>query len=510
MSATKSTIRPLLEQLEQRDLMAVAAGPGAVLHNVQLEDLYLGSNWATSSGYGWAAKQEGFTSYLVQSPFMDALYWQGYGVGRGQAYQGRILPYQINHNYLLPDSSIQWAIQQAIYNGGARQPDQNSLYCVYVEPGVGVVNPAGQTSLNVNDGSQHFLGYHYWFWGHDAWGRWAVIPYAVLPSPGWPNYSSLGFPSDFGELTSTASHEIAEAVTDPTLNTWKDWSTGEEIGDITSNYNQYLNGYYVQLISDMYGRPMPVSNSPIYSPQDWVSPSNLSTFTSTVNDGTINSGVVQSISGQVTAELPVEPNRLRGVATALSHSAEAYRRFITGAYQKYLGRSPDAAGLADWLTAMQHGLSDEQLEAFFIGSQEYIQDHGGAGAGWVAGMYQDLLGRTASSDEVAGWVRNLQSGMSPQQVAYFFAHSAEREGQRVQADYQQFLGRQATADEVNLWVNAFEHGTSNEDVVAGFVGSVENFHNHGDNRAQWLAGAYWDLLGRTPSDAEIQTWLPAL
>jgi fibronectin type 3 domain-containing protein len=163
------------------------------------------------------------------------------------------------------------------------------------------------------------------------------------------------------------------------------------------------------------------------------------------------------------------------VSTALAHSAEYYTNFVTAAYGRYLNRAPDAAGLADWVRAMQHGVSDEQVEAFFIGSPEYIADHGGAGAGWVSGMYQDLLGRTAGSDEVNAWVRNLQTGMSPQQVAYFFAASAERESQRVADDYQRFLGRLPTGSEIDGWVNGFLHGLTNEDVIAGFVGSQEYY-----------------------------------
>jgi hypothetical protein len=207
------------------------------------------------------------------------------------------------------------------------------------------------------------------------------------------------------------------------------------------------------------------------------------------------------------------PANLGAVARALSHSDEYYAHFLTGAYRKYLGRSPDAPGLAAWVGAMKNGVSDEQAETSFIGSPEYIADHGGAGAGWVSGMYHDLLGRTAGSDEVPAWVRNLQNGMSPQQVAYFFAASAEREGQRVQADYQTYLGRQETADEVNLWVNAFEHGYSNEDVVAGFVGSAEYFDNGvkgAGDKAAWAKSAFVDELHRPATAAEIDALVAAL
>src|SRR5207249_4651397 len=55
------------------------------------------------------------------------------------------------------------------------------------------------------------------------------------------------------------------------------------------------------------------------------------------------------------------------VSQALTHSTEHYTRYVTDAYEQFLGRSPDTAGLAGWVDQLQnHGLSDERLQAFFI------------------------------------------------------------------------------------------------------------------------------------------------
>jgi hypothetical protein len=199
------------------------------------------------------------------------------------------------------------------------------------------------------------------------------------------------------------------------------------------------------------------------------------------------------------------------VASALTHSGEYYSHVITAAYQSYLGRGPDAAGLSAWLAAMQYsGVSDERLEAGFLGSPEYIALHGGEGAGWVRGMYHDLLGRTPLPDEVAGWVRALELGANPTDVAYGFAASAEREGQRVQDDYFRYLGRAASDTEVGIWVNAFVGGDSNENVIAGFVGSPEAYARDGNSNTGWLTTAFQQVLGRNPQDAEAAYWLGVL
>jgi hypothetical protein len=200
------------------------------------------------------------------------------------------------------------------------------------------------------------------------------------------------------------------------------------------------------------------------------------------------------------------PGGLLTVASLLTHSAEYYARVVTAAYQHYLGRTPAPSEVAGWVGALQRGLSDGRLEAGFIGSPEYIANHGGQGTGWVTGMYVDLLGRTPAPSEVAGWVNALQGGLAPAAVAYGFAASPEREGQRITADYQDYLNRTPEPGIVAAWVQAFENGFSNENVIAGFVGSVEYFQKHHDNVPDWIFSAYNDVLARDPEPAALQGW----
>jgi hypothetical protein len=190
------------------------------------------------------------------------------------------------------------------------------------------------------------------------------------------------------------------------------------------------------------------------------------------------------------------PSWLAGAATVLTHSAEYYAGVVALAYQRYLGRPPSPSETAGWVSAMQQGLSDEHLEAGFIGSQEYINAHGGQGAGWVTGMYKDLLGRSPSQQEVDLWVGVLAGGTSTEQVAYGFAASAEREGQHVTADYNAFLGRPPSQAEVAAWVDGFVHqGVTNEGVIAGFAGSPEYFQKQNSKVADWLYQAVLGIFG---------------
>jgi hypothetical protein len=208
-------------------------------------------------------------------------------------------------------------------------------------------------------------------------------------------------------------------------------------------------------------------------------------------------------------EAALMPANLSQVANQITHSTEHYQDLVTHAYQTYLGRSPDPSGLSGWVGAMQDGLTDEHLEAQFIASPEAFAHHGGTSAGWVRGLYQDLLGRTPSDAEVNGWVQALNNGASSQTIAYDFAASAEREGIRVRDDYFHYLGRTPSQTEVNGWVNAFADGLTNENLVAGFLASPEyydSFSKGKSGKADWVTSAFLDVLQRAPTNNEFASW----
>ncbi len=227
--------------------------------------------------------------------------------------------------------------------------------------------------------------------------------------------------------------------------------------------------------------------------------------------GGSNTGVGFGLAHVAQNTPPPPPGKTFFVANLLTTSAEYYTNFVTGAYETYLHRLPDAPGLAGWVNGMLFdGVTDEDIEAGFIGSLEYIAGKGsGSGywAPWVTSMYQDLLGRTPSPAEMQPWVNYLNSGGSTIYVAHGFAASPERETDRVAADYLRFLGRAPTAHEVAQWVNAFGQYTwaTNEFVIAGFLGSTEYYKkDHYDDAVDWVYALYADALGRNPDLSGLQ------
>ena len=209
------------------------------------------------------------------------------------------------------------------------------------------------------------------------------------------------------------------------------------------------------------------------------------------------------------ALIVLAPANLAAVAGQITHSIDHYRQFVTNAYQQYLGRNPDESGLGAWVSKMQAGLTDAQLEAAFLSAPESIARHGGTGAGWVQSLYLNMLGRAGTQAEVNFWLSRLQSGASPQAVASGFATSGEREGNRVRADYQTLLGRTPAQSEVDFWVNRFAQGLTNEDLAAGFLGSIEYYNAAAkgkSDKADWVLSAVIDELQRNPTPSELNSW----
>lgn len=237
------------EGLERREVFAVTYHGGGVLSNAEVQGVYLGADWNNSLA-STKSSLDAYLNYLVASPYFDTLHntysLANTPINRGTSTTGQVVGANVASGTTVTESQIKSMIQSAINSGVLATPDSERLYVIYVAKGVVIRDSSGDSSVNA------FLGYHGAFAGHDANGQSADIHFAIIAYPGGPNPSSgsQGFGSDFAQMTSVSSHEIAEAVTDPNVNYkglgWYDDVKNGEIGDLTSR-TAVLNGYTVQL-----------------------------------------------------------------------------------------------------------------------------------------------------------------------------------------------------------------------------------------------------------------------
>ncbi|HUY33447.1 MAG TPA: DUF4214 domain-containing protein [Pirellulales bacterium] len=164
------------------------------------------------------------------------------------------------------------------------------------------------------------------------------------------------------------------------------------------------------------------------------------------------------------------------VAQAIAHSSEYYTTFVIDPdYLKLLGRAADSAGIQFWVQKMDGGLTDQELEAGFVASDEFFNKAGGTNSDWVDAVYQLLLGRAADQNGQSFWDARLAAGVTRGQVASQIANSQENNTNLINADYFHYLGRAADQGGLTFWLAEFAAGQTNEDVIAGFTGSAEYY-----------------------------------
>jgi hypothetical protein len=205
---------------------------GPLLTAVQVFTIFWGATWNDAPQNALLTKINEFFDFILGSELLDQL--AEYSVPNQTISRG-VLIGTITLTTPAPgktvdDSAVQNLIQQEISGGTLPAPTPNSLYFVFLPPGV-TVTQGGSASCQV------FCGYH------DAINN--SIFYAVMPYPGCAG--CLGGIADFDALTSTTSHELCEAITDPVPGQgWYDDNNGE-IGDICAWQTRTLGGYTIQL-----------------------------------------------------------------------------------------------------------------------------------------------------------------------------------------------------------------------------------------------------------------------
>ena len=249
----RSSARPRFEALEDRQVPTVSFFGGNVLPHVQAQAVFLGHEFSSGPANAETATLNAFLKDITSGAYLQALGRAGYGVGPGSAVSGAVDNTSIAAGSTISDAFIRTRLQADVSSGLLQAPNANTLYVVYVQPDVAVNLGGGQGTTQ-----QGILGYHTAFVGANG----AAIRYAVVVSPGGPAGNSV-LPearSAIDQLTAVTSHELAEAVTDPDVNSnvnggrlgWFDPQRGE-IGDIEENNpNAFvrLDGFLVQEVAD--------------------------------------------------------------------------------------------------------------------------------------------------------------------------------------------------------------------------------------------------------------------
>jgi len=177
--------------------------------------------WGNVAAGGTANADTGF---LASSSFLSNL--GEYGIN-GASFGFGVASGETPPRTVLSDGDVQSFVQRMISRGKVPGGNGSNLYVVYLQQGY--IVQGGCTSM---------CGYH---------GHVGNDLYAVIIDPASCSSGSCGTEAD---REMTASHEIAEAASDPYGGGSGHWSynSGEEIGDICAWQGYWVDGYKLQCI----------------------------------------------------------------------------------------------------------------------------------------------------------------------------------------------------------------------------------------------------------------------
>jgi hypothetical protein len=205
---------------------------GPLLTAVKVYTIFWGKQWASaSSAQPLIASLNQFFQDILVSSLMDQLKEYsvpGKAIGHGSFIGSKTISVAAPSGSVA-DSQVAARLKKWIKAGTVPKSTANTLYFIYLDPGVVSIMGGGKSC-------QSYCGYH----NHTG-----AVYYALMPYPTCTG--CLGGLALLDALTGTSSHELCEAITDPVPGSgWYDDTNGE-IGDICAWNFKKIGTHNVQL-----------------------------------------------------------------------------------------------------------------------------------------------------------------------------------------------------------------------------------------------------------------------
>jgi len=181
-------------------------------------------------------------------------------------------------------------------------------------------------------------------------------------------------------------------------------------------------------------------------------------------------------------ELSYNVNYLRngGSIETLTHkivtSTERKAVVVTSFYETYLGREPDPDGLAFQVNLLNHGVKPVDVQRGIIASPEFQNAHV-SNVSYVDALYVDILGRAPDAAGEAYWVSALENGMSRDRVALSFFNTQEYATRIINADFNLVLNRNAEPGAIHYWTPSLAQTGKDGELLVALFASNENLNN---------------------------------
>jgi lysophospholipase L1-like esterase len=205
-------------------------------------------------------------------------------------------------------------------------------------------------------------------------------------------------------------------------------------------------------------------------------------------------------------------------STALAIGGDAVSTFVAGFYYAVLARQPTASEVDAWdafLRSQRTTLSASQMAHSFLDGPEYL-GRAVTLTDFVTLLYEVFVGRAPDAPGLAGWVAHLQERFDSALPGFVnsveFQHLLPNLGDPVVVSpvvrrlYQEVLGRQADPSEIQAWTSYITATGDVLGVARGFFDSRE-YNATPRTLAAHVAILYRTFLGRDPAPSEITPWV---
>jgi subtilisin family serine protease len=250
-----------------------------------------------------------------------------------------------------------------------------------------------------------------------------------------------------------------------------------------------------------------------------IDPSGLQTLSGTSMSAAYVSGVAALVSGlnpsftaaEIVARIDSTTKPLPSLTgkTITGGMVDAYNA-VTDTTTNNLGSTTPVSGIPNFATGQATVV---QIHSAILASDEFFQVNGGTAAGFVTGLYESLLDRTPDPAGLQQWVGLYNSGTATRyQIALEIASSPEARDTEVARWYQTDLGRTesiASLKEdpgVQGWANLLVNGAGDNTVQATIMSSLEYLIGHGGSPVPVVEGYYTDLTDRSADASGLSYW----
>jgi len=160
-----------------------------------------------------------------------------------------------------------------------------------------------------------------------------------------------------------------------------------------------------------------------------------------------------------------------------------------------------------------NGTNHRDVLANLLATDGYYILQGGTAAGFVAGLYRSILGRSPEPEGLAHWVTFLNSGHTRFQTIATFLQTPEAFRTEVARWYQNVLGWTSPLETLKFdagvayWSSLLAAGLTENTVLAQLLGSDGYFQLSGSTNQGFINGLFRSLMGREADPQSVAYFL---